>query len=91
MTLWKTLRLVFPNCPKEIRKRRTMSSKFNSVRKLRNRIFHHEAITWNLDVIKEYEHEIIEAIDWLNKDLVNWLEGLYHLDYVIEKNRYMIV
>jgi len=68
-----------------------MSSKFNSVRKLRNRIFHHEAITWNLDVIKEYEHEIIEAIDWLNKDLVNWLEGLYHLDYVIEKNRYMIV
>ena len=87
MTLWKTLRLAFPNCPKEIRKRRTMSSKFNSVRKLRNRIFHHEAITWNLDVIQEYEKEILEALDWLNKDLVNWMEGLNHLDSVIEKNR----
>lgn len=87
MTLWKTLRLAFPNCPKEIRKRRTMSSKFNSVRKLRNRIFHHEAITWNLDVVLEYEKEILEALDWLNKYLISWLEGLNHLDNVIEKNR----
>lgn len=29
MTLWKSLRLSFPNCPKEIRKRRSMSAKFN--------------------------------------------------------------
>lgn len=91
MTLWKTLRLAFPNCPKEIRKRRTMSSKFNSIRKLRNRIFHHEAITWNLDVIQEYEKEILEALNWLNKDLVNWLEGLNHLDDVIESNRIHII
>jgi hypothetical protein len=68
-----------------------MSTKFNSVRKLRNRIFHHEAITWNLDVIQEYELEILEALDWLNKDLVNWLEGLNHLDYVIEENRNKIL
>ena len=46
-----------------------------------------EAITWNLDVIQEYEKEILDALDWLNKDLVNWLEGLNHLDSVIEKNR----
>ncbi|HSV87421.1 MAG TPA: hypothetical protein VLH61_02140 [Bacteroidales bacterium] len=38
MTLWKNLRLAFPNCPKNIRKRKTMSSKFNGIRKLRNRI-----------------------------------------------------
>lgn len=87
MTLWKTLRLAFPNCPKEIRKRKTMSSKFNAVRKLRNRIFHHEAITWNLDVVQEYKKEILEALDWLNKDLVHWLGGLNHLDSVIEANR----
>ncbi len=87
MTLWKTLRLAFPNCPKEIRKRRTMSSKFNLVRKLRNRVFHHEAITWNLNVLHEYEKEILEALNWLNKDLVNWMEGLNHLDSVIEANR----
>ncbi|GAB1417102.1 hypothetical protein MASR2M117_25080 [Paludibacter sp.] len=87
MTLWKTLRLAFPNCPKEIRKRRTMSSKFNALRKLRNRIFHHEAVTWNLNVLQEYEKEILEALNWLNKDLVNWLGDLNHLNRVIEENR----
>jgi len=87
MTLWKALRLAFPNCPKEIRKRKTMSSKFNSVRKLRNRIFHHEAITWNLDVVQEYENEILEALLWLNKDLECWLNGLNHLETVIKENR----
>ncbi|MDP3442031.1 MAG: hypothetical protein Q8T08_04145 [Ignavibacteria bacterium] len=87
MTLWKTLRLAFPSCPKEIRKRRTMSSKFNAVRKLRNRIFHHEAITWNLNALQEYEKEILKTINWLNKDLVNWMEDLNHLNRVIEKNR----
>jgi len=91
MTLWKTLRLSFPNCPKSIRKRKTMSSKFNSIRKLRNRIFHHEAITWNLDVIKKYENEILEAINWLNKDLIIWMGELNHLERIIEENRNKIL
>lgn len=91
MTLWKTLRLSFPNCPKAIRKRKTMSSKFNSIRKLRNRIFHHEAVTWNLDVVKKYENEILEAINWLNKDLINWMGDLNHLERIIEENRNKIL
>lgn len=86
MSLWKSLRLAFPNCPKEIRKRKTMSSKFNSIRKLRNRIFHHEAITWNLFVLHEYEQEILEALQWLNRDLLSWLENLNHLNKVILEN-----
>lgn len=87
MTLWKNLRLAFPNCPKRIRKRRTMSSKFNGIRKLRNRIFHHEAITWNLAVLNSYKVEIIQGIEWLNKDLLCWLVDLNHIDQTIEKNR----
>ena len=86
MSLWKTLRLAFPNCPKQIRKRKTMSSKFNSVRKLRNRIFHHEAITWNLEAIKDYKNEILESLNWLNKDLINWIENLNHVEKIIEEN-----
>ena len=87
MIHWKNLRLAFPNCPKDIRKRKTMSSKFNGIRKLRNRIFHHEAITWNLDVIESYKNEIMEGIAWLNNDLLNWLDELNHIDKVIDKNR----
>jgi len=72
MTLWKNLRLAFPNCPKNIRKRKTMSSKLNGIRKLRNRIFHHEAITWNLNVLNAYKDEIIQGIEWLNKDILGF-------------------
>ncbi|MFO8233990.1 MAG: hypothetical protein R6U04_01105 [Bacteroidales bacterium] len=40
-----------------------MSSKFNGIRKLRNRIFHHEAITWNIGLIDNYKKKMIEGID----------------------------
>ena len=47
LTLWKNLRLAFSNCPKQTRKRKILSAKLNQIRKFRNRIFHHEAISWN--------------------------------------------
>lgn len=87
MTLWKSLRLSFPNCPKQIRKRKTMSSKFNGIRRLRNRIFHHEAITWNLEVLNSYKLEIIDGIEWLDKGLLDWIVELNHIDETIEKFR----
>ncbi|MBS4059320.1 MAG: Abi family protein [Bacteroidetes bacterium] len=87
MTLWKNLRLAFPNCPKNIRKRKTMSAKFNGIRKLRNRIFHHEAITWNLKVLDSYKDEIIQGIEWLNEDLLEWIVELNHVDETISKFR----
>lgn len=87
MTLWKNLRLAFPNCPKNIRKRKTMSSKFNGIRKLRNRIFHHEAITWNLKVLDSYKDEIIQGVEWLNEDLLEWIVELNHVEETISKFR----
>lgn len=87
MTLWKNMRLAFPNCPKNIRKRKTMSSKFNGIRKLRNRIFHHEAITWNLNVLNSYKDEIIEGIEWLNKNLLEWIVELNHVEEAISRFR----
>jgi len=87
MTLWKSLRLSFPNCPKQIRKRKTMSSKFNAIRKLRNRIFHHEAISWNLNVLYRYRLELVEGIEWLDKELLDWAVELNHINETIEKYR----
>ena len=89
-TLWKNLRLAFPNCPKNIRKRKTMSAKFNAIRKLRNRVFHHEAITWNLNVLHNYKNDIIEGLNWLDKDLVKWASELNNVDEVINKHREII-
>lgn len=89
-TLWKNLRLAFPNCPKNIRKRKTMSSKFNGVRKLRNRIFHHESVTWNISSLKNYKKEIVEGIDWLDKDLLDWSKEMFRFDDVINKRKSFI-
>ncbi|GAO31439.1 hypothetical protein JCM15548_13799 [Geofilum rubicundum JCM 15548] len=85
--LWKNLRFSFPNCPKNQRKRKTISSKLNGIRKFRNRIFHHEPISWNLIALNSYKEDIIEAINWLDKDLLKWLDELNHVDMIIEKYR----
>jgi hypothetical protein len=87
MTLWKSLRLSFPNCPKQIRQRKTMSSKFNSIRKLRNRIFHHEAISWNLGVLDRFRLELEEGIEWLDKDLMCWIGELNQIEDTISRYR----
>ncbi len=86
-TLWKNIRLAFPNCPKKIRQRKAMSSKFNGVRKLRNRIFHHESVTWSIPALTNYRNEIVEGIDWLNKDLLNWSQNIFRCDDVINKRK----
>lgn len=88
--LWKNMRLAFPNCPKRLRQRKSMSSKFNGIRKLRNRIFHHEAITWNLKAIENYKNEIKEGIDWLDKELFNWSEDIFRIDKVINRKKHLI-
>ncbi len=89
-SLWKNLRLSFPNCPKKIRKRKTISSKLNGIRKLRNRIFHHEAITWDLTVLMNYRDEIIQVIDWLDKFLIDWCSDIFDLAETIELKKKII-
>ncbi len=88
--LWKNIRLAFPNCPKSIRKRKTMSSKFNGIRKFRNRIFHHEAVSWNYAALTNYKEEIIEGIDWLESGLLEWSEDIFRFDEIIEKRKDLI-
>ncbi|MDP2188911.1 MAG: hypothetical protein Q8J69_09545 [Sphingobacteriaceae bacterium] len=67
-----------------------MSSKFNGIRKLRNRIFHHEAISWDLNALHSYKNGIIEGIEWLSKDLVEWVNELNHVDNSIKNFKGLI-
>lgn len=90
LTLWKNLRFAFPNCPKQDRKRKIISAKLNSFRKFRNRIFHHEAISWKLEVLNSYKQDIIEGLNWLDKDLLNWIDELNHVDQTIDTYRSII-
>lgn len=82
-SLWKNLRLAFPKCPKQIRQRKTISSKLNSIRKLRNRIFHHEPIAWNVNALVEYKNEFYDVINWLDGDLTAYFDDTFRVEDVI--------
>ncbi len=85
--LWKDLRLAFPRCPKKDRQRRNVSSKLNSIRKLRNRIFHHESIAWSYKALVTYKNEILEGIDWLNGDLAEYFSDTIRINDVLKNQK----
>ncbi len=86
-TLWKNLRLSFPFCPKQIRQRKTISSNLNNIRRFRNRLFHHEAILWNIDVVEGYKEDIEETILWLESGLEEWIGELSRANDIIKTAR----
>ena len=80
--LWKDLRRAFPFMPKQIRKRKTIAKSLNRIRNLRNRIFHHEPICWNIEVVLELHKEMLTVMGWINKDLPEWYSEMDRLGEV---------
>jgi hypothetical protein len=64
------IRTAFPNMPSKIRTQANLSKRFNDIRRLRNRVFHHEPI-WNINNLEQNYDDLIEALGWLNPDLRN--------------------
>jgi hypothetical protein len=58
---------VFPGMPRTIRTRANASVRFESIRLLRNRIFHFRRI-WNRPDLERDFNSILEAIEWVNPD-----------------------
>ncbi|MCW7548114.1 hypothetical protein V2H77_17715 [Photorhabdus sp. P32] len=83
--LWKSLRLAFPYCPKMLRKRKTISSSLNKIRRLRNRIFHHEPVLWLSPPIDEYHAECYKLLNWLVPDLSCWVSQIDRFPEVWQK------
>ena len=82
MFLWKDLRRVFPGIPKPQRHRKTVSSPLNTIRILRNRAFHHEAISWNLSRLTSLHDMIVDVIAWMCPQLPVWLANVDRYDKV---------
>ncbi len=61
------LKDAFPLMPRRFRTRHTLSGRLNNIRKLRNRIFHHERIL-HYNLIQEHK-EMHEALGWINPKL----------------------
>jgi len=82
--LWKDLRRVFPNMPKKIRQRKNIAPPLNRFRALRNRIFHHEPISWNLAIVANNHAEMITVMGWINKDIPVWLAPFDRFEKVLQ-------
>lgn len=64
----KSAQRVFPALPRHLRTRKTLSVRLELIRRLRNRIFHHEPIWRNRDLAHQHD-QLLETIYWLNPDL----------------------
>ena len=80
--LWKDLRRAFPNLAKKKRQRKTVSDPLNTIRTLRNRVFHNEAISWSLRRLNELHDTIVTVIQWMNPALPLWLSSVDRFETV---------
>lgn len=85
--LWKDLRRAFPNMPKSERQRKNLSAPLNAIRSLRNRVFHNEAISWNLSRLESLHEMILQVIKWINPDLSEWTKDIDRFKRVMFKTR----
>ncbi len=83
--LWKSLRRAFPNLPKSQRQRKIVSAPLNAIRALRNRVFHNEAISWNLSTLASLHLLILEVISWMNPHLPVWVQRIDRFEKVVLK------
>ena len=64
--LWtRLLPAVFPHAPRRSRSRSELYARLDRIRRLRNRVFHHEPI-WHLPHLPEQHHLILETIGWIS-------------------------
>ncbi|MGL4861140.1 MAG: hypothetical protein ACRC5A_15690 [Enterobacteriaceae bacterium] len=83
--LWKELRLVFAHCPKAQRQRHHVASALNQIRKLRNRVFHHESLLWLSPDLIEQHKNCTAVLNWIDPKLAAWthrydrLPGIWYL------------
>ena len=80
--LWKSLRKAFPNMPKKDRQRKNVSAPCNALRRLRNRIFHQEAICWDLYYMTCLHDNLVTVLGWINADIQQWLKTIDPFDDV---------
>jgi hypothetical protein len=62
--LYPIIRATFPHIPRRDRTRHHISQRFNKIRDLRNRVFHHEPI-WYWNDLAQQHQDMLEALVWM--------------------------
>lgn len=77
--LWKPLRTIFLNMPKDQRQRNNVAGALNKVRNFRNRVYHYEPICWEFNATNNNFNNILQVMDWLDNEYLNWTNN--HCDF----------
>ncbi len=62
------LKQAFPRVSRKMRQRVTIHNRYNTIRKLRNRVFHHEPLFDDLNLLRHHQ-TIYYAIHWINPEM----------------------
>ena len=80
--LWpKLLETVFPHCPGSQRTRQNAYVRLDRIRRLRNRVFHHEPV-WHLQDLADQHRLILETIGWISPEMLAMTRLLDRFDSV---------
>ncbi len=83
--LWKPLRVIFINTPKNLRQRDKIDESIYKIRTLRNRIFHFEPIFYNLNEIETRYNNMLILLKWLDNDLPKLIDDIDQFTIILEK------
>ena len=72
---------VFPHAPRRQRSRTDISRRVDRIRRLRNRVFHHEPI-WHLPDLADQHALILETIGWISPAMLAMTRLLDRFDSV---------
>ena len=88
--IWnRYVKLIFPNIPKHIAKRKKLAETINTIKNLRNKVFHFDTII-NIESLFEIHKQILEVIEWLNKDIYDLVYELDDFDYIYKNEEKVI-
>ncbi len=82
---WKPLMYAFPLLSKQQKHRNVIAFKLNNIRKFRNRIFHYEPICNDLNILSTNHTNILEVLQWINTDIVNWTKQIDRFDNLYQQ------
>lgn len=85
----RPLKTTFPYVPRRLRQRNTIYARYNRLRELRNRVFHHESI-WNRPTLQQDHRDVRESIEWVSPAMNRALSLVDRFDVVYINGRMYI-
>ena len=71
----KIVKGTFPGLPRHLGKRSIVSARLNEIRKIRNRVFHHEPI-WHIRDLRNKHAQIFEFIEWISPPMAEFVMAI---------------